>query len=68
MTRRTRHTFGVLLDVALLAASLTVSGPVPNAIKIIGIIVAGVCGGLLVFVCAVLAVAVLDQRRPPYEV
>jgi hypothetical protein len=68
MTRRTRHAFGVLLDLALLAASLTISGPVPDAIKIIGIITAGICGGLLIFVCAVLAVGVADQRRPPFEV
>jgi hypothetical protein len=68
MTRRTRHTFGVLLDLGLLAASVTVSGPVPNAVRTIGVIAVAILAGLVVLVAACLAWAIMTTRQPPYEV
>jgi hypothetical protein len=60
--------WSLLLDLALLAASISVSGPVGDGVRAIGIIVAGILGGLVVFVAAVFTVAILDQRKPPYPV
>ena len=60
--------WSLLLDLALLAASIGVSGPVGDGVRAIGVIVVGILGGLVVFVAAVFTVALLEQRRPPYPI
>jgi hypothetical protein len=57
----------VLLEVAIFAASLAIGGPVAESIRMIGVFVAAVLGALAVFCAVVLTVAVVQQRRPPYE-
>jgi hypothetical protein len=64
-TRRLRR-WSLLLDLAMLAASLAAGGPVAAGVRTIGLIVVAMVGGLVVFVAAVFAVGVLDQRQPPY--
>jgi hypothetical protein len=65
MTRRLRQ-WSLLLDLAMLAASLGAGGPVADGVRAIALIVVAMLGGLVVFVAAVLAVGVLAQRQPPY--
>ena len=60
--------WSLLLDLAMLAASLSVGGPVANGVRAIGLIVVAILGGLVVFVAAVFAVGIIDQRKPPYPV
>jgi hypothetical protein len=68
MTRRTRHTFGLMVDLALLGASLTIGGPIPDAVRAIGIIVCAVCGSLVIFAATVLTIGIVTTvRQPPYE-
>jgi hypothetical protein len=59
--------FGLVLELALLAASLGTGGPVAAGIRIIGLIVAALLAALVIFVGVVLSVAVVEQRRPPYR-
>jgi hypothetical protein len=56
------------VDLALLAASIGVSGPVGDGVRAIGVIVVGILGALVVFVAAVFAAALISQREPPYPV
>jgi hypothetical protein len=63
--RRLRHG-SLLLDLAMLAASLGAGGPVADGVRAIGLIVVAMVGALVVFVAAVFAAGLLDQRRPPY--
>jgi hypothetical protein len=56
----------LLLELAMLAASLPGAGPVADGVRVIGLIVVGVVGALVVFVAAVFAVGILAQRQPPY--
>jgi hypothetical protein len=65
MTRQLRR-WSLLLDLAMLAASLGAGGPVADGVRIIGLIVVTMVGALVVFVAAVFAVGVLAQRQPPY--
>ena len=60
--------WSLLLDLALLAASIGVSGPVGDGVRAIGVIVVGILGALVVFVAAVFAAALISQREPPYPV
>lgn len=63
-----RRTLGIVFEMAMLAASLGVGGPIADGARTIGLIVVAILGALVVFVAAVFAVAVLDQRKPPYPV
>jgi hypothetical protein len=65
MTGRLRR-WSLLLDLAMLAASLGAGGPVADGVRVVGLIVVAVVGALVVFVAAVFAVGVLAQRQPPY--
>jgi hypothetical protein len=59
--------WALLLEVAMMAASLTTGGPIADGVRTIGLIVVAIVGALVVFVAAVFAVALLDQRKPPYS-
>jgi hypothetical protein len=65
MTRRLRR-WSLLLELALLAASLGSGGPVADGVRAIGLIVVAAVGALVVFVAAVFAAGLLAQRQPPY--
>jgi hypothetical protein len=65
VTRRLRH-WSLLLDLAMLAASLGGAGPVADGVRAVGLIVVAMVGTLVVFVAAVFTVGILDQRQPPY--
>jgi hypothetical protein len=64
----TAKRLGLLLDLLLLAASLTTGGPVAEQVRILAILVAAVLGGLVIVCAVILAIAVLDQRKPPYPI
>ena len=64
-SRRLRH-WSLLLDLAMLAASLGAAGPVADGVRAIGLIVVAMVGALAVVMAAVLAVGMLSQRQPPY--
>jgi hypothetical protein len=63
--RRLRH-WSLLLDLAMLAASLGTAGPVADGVRAVGLIVVAMVGALAVFVASVFAVGMLSQRQPPY--
>jgi hypothetical protein len=65
MTRRPRR-WPLLLELAMLAASLGSGGPVADGVRAVGLVVVAVVGALVMFVAAVFAVGVLAQRQPPY--
>lgn len=65
MTRRLRR-WSLLLDLAMLAASLGAGGPVADGVRLVGLVVVTMVGALVVFVAAVFTVGVLAQRQPPY--
>jgi hypothetical protein len=67
VTRRLRP-WSLLLELAMLAASLGTAGPIADGVRAIGLIVVAIVGALVVFVAAVFAVAILDQRKPPYPI
>jgi hypothetical protein len=58
---------GFLLDLTLLAASLVTDGPVSDGVRTVALVVVVMVGGAVVFLVVCLAVAVLQQRQPPYE-
>lgn len=62
-----RRALEVVLEVAMLAASLRGTGPLADSIRIVAVVVAAL-GAVVVFVAAVFAVAILDQRKPPVPV
>jgi hypothetical protein len=64
-SRRLRH-WSLLLDLAMLAASLGAAGPVADGVRAVGLIVVAMVGALAVFMAGVLAVGMLSQRQPPY--
>jgi hypothetical protein len=66
MTGRRVGRWALLLELAMLAASLGTGGPVAHGVRVIGLIVVGVVGALVVFVAAVFTVGILAQRQPPY--
>jgi hypothetical protein len=59
--------FGLLLDLAMLAASLATGGPVAAGVRVVAVIVAATVGGLVIFAAVVLILGVLAQRERPYE-
>jgi hypothetical protein len=65
MTRRLRC-WSLLLELAMLAASLGTGGPVADGVRAVGLVVVAVVGALAVFVAAVFAAGLLGQRQPPY--
>ena len=65
MTGRVRR-WSLLLELAMLAASLGAGGPVADGVRVVGLVVVAVVGGLVVFVAAVFAAGLLAQRQPPY--
>jgi hypothetical protein len=54
----------VALDLATVAGAL--EGIAPGSARGLVLVLVAVVGAVLVFVAAVLTVAVLDQRQPPY--
>jgi hypothetical protein len=54
------------LDLVTVAGAL--EGIAPGSARGLLLILVAIVGAVLVFVAAVLAVAVLDQRKPPYPV
>jgi hypothetical protein len=60
--------YALLLELAMLAASLGTAGPIADGVPAIGLIVVAIIGALVVFVAAVFAVALLGQREPPYPI
>jgi hypothetical protein len=64
-SRRLRHG-SLLLELAMLAASLGTAGPVADGVRAVGLIVAAMVGALVMFVAAAFAVGMLSQRQPPY--
>jgi hypothetical protein len=63
---KTARAFGFLVELVMLAASLSTGGNVGEAIQGIAVVVAAVVGALVVFCAVMLAVAVCGQRQPPY--
>lgn len=64
----TAKRLGLLLDLLLLAASLSTGGQVAEQVRTLAILVGTALGGLVIFCAVVLAIAVLDQRKPPYPI
>jgi hypothetical protein len=59
---------GFLVELVMLAASLTTGGGnVADGIRAIAVVVAAVVGALVIFCAVVLTVAVCGQRQPPYD-
>jgi hypothetical protein len=58
----------LLLDLLLLAASPAGNGPVGEQVRELAIAVATVLGGLVIVCAVILAIGVLDQRKPPYPI
>jgi hypothetical protein len=65
-TMNRRKVVGLLLDLLLLAASSPTGGNLRESIRIIGLVVAGVALALAIALMVLMAVLLLDQRRPPY--
>jgi len=63
-----RRALGVVLELAMLAASLRGAGPLAESVRTAAVVVVAALGALVVFVAAVFAVAILDQRKPPYPI
>jgi hypothetical protein len=63
-----RRVLAALVELAMLVASLRASGPIADGARVIGLAVLAMLGALVVFVAAVFAVALLDQRKPPYPI
>jgi hypothetical protein len=65
---KTTRALSLLLDLLLLAASLVTTGPINRGLLTVAVLVAAVCGGLVLFVAVVFTVAVVQQRQPPYRI
>ena len=61
-----RRVLGVVLELAMLAASLRGAGPLAESIRVVAMVVVAALGALVMFIATLFAVALLDQRRPPY--
>jgi hypothetical protein len=57
---------GLFIDLLFLVASLSTGGRLADNLRIVALVVAGVAVALALFLIALLAVLLLDQRRPPY--
>jgi hypothetical protein len=62
---KTAKRLSLLLDLLLLGASIT-RGPIGAQIRTIAVVVIAAIGAFALFTCAVLAIAVIQQRQPPY--
>jgi hypothetical protein len=60
---KARRLFGLLLDLVLLATSLDDG----TEIRMVGVVLVAVVGAVVIFAAAVLALGVLAQREPPYQ-
>jgi hypothetical protein len=76
-TMRAMKRIGLLIDLALLAASLATGGPMADGMRAvalflshegrgIGAVAVALSCALVVFGAAVLATALLNQRKPPF--
>jgi hypothetical protein len=63
-----RRVLAVVFELAMLAANLRGTGPIAESVRTVAVVVVAALGALVVFVAAVFAVAILDQRKPPYPV
>jgi hypothetical protein len=63
-----RRVLAVVFELAMLAASLRGAGPLANSVRTVAVGVVAMVGALVVFVAAAFAVALLDQRKPPYPI
>jgi hypothetical protein len=63
-----RRALAVVFELAMLAANVGGGGPIADGVRTIGLIVAALLGAVVVFVTAIFAVALLDQRKPPYPI
>jgi hypothetical protein len=62
-----RKAVGLLLDLLLLAVSLPTGGKLGDALRVVALVIAGVAVALAFFLLILLAILLIDQRRPPYE-
>jgi hypothetical protein len=65
---KTTKRLSLLVDLVLLAANLAQGGPVAEQVRMVGVLVAAVVGGLAVFCAVVLTIGVCAQRKPPYPI
>jgi hypothetical protein len=63
-----RRVLAVVVELAMLAASLRGGGPLADGVRTVAVVVVAALGALVVFVVAMFTVAVLDQRKPPYPI
>jgi hypothetical protein len=61
-----RRVLAVVFELAMLAASLGGNGSVVDGVRIVAVVVMAALGAVVVIVAGVFAVALLEQRRPPY--
>jgi hypothetical protein len=61
-----RRVLAVVFELAMLAASLGANGSVVDGVRIVAVVVMAALGAVVVIVAVVFAVALLEQRRPPY--
>jgi hypothetical protein len=57
---------GLLIDLLLLAVSLGSRGSLDDGIRIVGLAIAGTAFALALALMILLAILLIDQRRPPY--
>ena len=57
---------GLFVDLLFFAVSLSTAGKLGDALRIVALVVAGVAVALALALCVLMAVLVIDQRRPPY--
>jgi hypothetical protein len=58
----------LFLDLLMLAASFAGTGPGAEQVRELAIAVAAVLGVLAIVCAVILAIGVLDQRKPPYSI
>jgi hypothetical protein len=63
-----RRALAIVFELATLAASLGGTGPLADSVRTVAVVVVAALGALVVFVAAVFALGVLDQRKPPYPI
>jgi hypothetical protein len=67
-TMKPTKRISLLLELLMLAASLTTGGRVGDGIQAIAVLVAAVVGGLAILTAVVLTIGVVAQRQPPYPI
>ena len=61
-----REVIGLFIDVLLFVAPFATGGKLGESIRIVALVVAGVAVVVALAFCVLLAVLLLDQRKPPY--